>query len=133
MAKKIQNATLENTVPGTEESQLDRLTRQVAEIFGMLEAANNRIAVLEAAAESKAGPKSERAMTEDDARRILALGDLEAAGHKEAAEKLNLSYGQIYSCRKGFTFKQIHKEVEEKLKKAAAEVEEKLEKAAAEV
>lgn len=126
MAKKTQNANSEITVPAeisaTPESQLDCLTRQVAEIFGMLEAANNKIAVLEAAAESKAGPKSERAMTEDDARRILALGDLEAAGHKEAAEKLNLSYGQIYSCRKGFTFKQIHKEVEEKLKKAAAEV-----------
>lgn len=121
MAKKIQNATLENTVPGTDESQLECLTRQVAEIFGMLEAANNKIAVLEAAAESKAGPKSERAMTEDDARRILEMGDLEAAGHKEAAEKLNLSYGQIYSCRKGFTFKQIHKEVEMKLKEAAKE------------
>ena len=122
MAKKTQNATPEISVPETNESQLECLTRQVAEIYGMLEAANNKIAVLEAAAESKAGPKSERAMTEDDARRILALGDLEAAGHKEAAEKLNLSYGQIYSCRKGFTFKQIHKEVEEKLKKAAAEV-----------
>lgn len=86
-----------------------------------LEAAMNRISALEAAAESKAGPKSERSMTDDDARRILALGDLEAAGHKEAAEKLNLSYGQIYSCRKGFTFKHIHKEVEQKLKLAAAE------------
>lgn len=99
---------------------------QVAELANMLkeqlEAATVRIMALESANEAKAGPKSERAMTEDDARRILALGDLEAAGHKEAAEKLNLSYGQIYSCRKGFTFKQIHKEVEMKLKAAAAEV-----------
>jgi len=119
MAKNTKTEAAETSA---NESQLECLTRQVAEIFGMLEAANNKIAVLEAAAEAKAGPKSERSMTDDDARRILALGDLEAAGHKEAAEKLNLSYGQIYSCRKGFTFKHIHKEVEQKLKAAAAEV-----------
>lgn len=96
---------------------------QVAVLANMLQEqlkeATDRIMALEAANEAKAGPKSERAMTEDDARRILALGDLEAAGHKEAAEKLNLSYGQIYSCRKGFTFKQIHKDVEQRLKEAA--------------
>lgn len=119
MAKNTKTEAAETSA---NESQLECLTRQVAEIFGMLEAANNKIAVLEAAAEAKAGPKSERSMTDDDARRILALGDLEAAGHKEAAEKLNLSYGQIYSCRKGFTFKHIYKEVEQKLKAAAAEV-----------
>ena len=123
MAKTTKNANPENTVPGTDGSAT---LEQVAALANMLRdelaAATVRILALEAANEAKAGPKSERAMTEDDARRILALGDLEAAGHKEAAEKLNLSYGQIYSCRKGFTFKQIHKEVEEKLKKAAAEV-----------
>lgn len=117
-----------NTKPVAEVSATDgsATLEQVAALANMLRdelaAATVRILALEAANEAKAGPKSERAMTEDDARRILALGDLEAAGHKEAAEKLNLSYGQIYSCRKGFTFKQIHKEVEEKLKKAAAEV-----------
>lgn len=53
---------------------------------------------------------SQREMTDDDARRILN-GDLKDAKHKEAGEKLNLSYGQIYSCRLGFTFKHIHKEL----------------------
>lgn len=53
---------------------------------------------------------SQREMTDDDARRILN-GDLANLKHKEAAEKLNLSYGQIYSCRLGFTFKHIHKEL----------------------
>ena len=55
------------------------------------------------------GPESAREMTEDDARRIL-LGDLKDASHKVAAETLNLSYGQIYSARKGFTFKTVYQE-----------------------
>ena len=55
------------------------------------------------------GPESERDMTEDDARRIL-LGDMKDVAHKKAAEELGLSYGQVYSARKGFTFKGIYKE-----------------------
>ena len=54
------------------------------------------------------GPESERDMTEDDARRI-SLGDLKDSSHKDAAKALGLSYGQIYSARKGFTFKAIYK------------------------
>lgn len=53
---------------------------------------------------------SQREMTDDDARRIMS-GDLKDAKHKEAGEKLGLSYGQIYSCRLGYTFKHIHKEL----------------------
>lgn len=56
------------------------------------------------------GPASEKVMSEDDARRAM-LGDLKGDSHKEAAEKLGLSYGQIYSARKGFTFKGIYKEM----------------------
>ena len=55
------------------------------------------------------GPDSTREMTEDDARRIL-LGDMKDVAHKKAAEELGLSYGQIYSARKGFTFKGVYKE-----------------------
>lgn len=57
------------------------------------------------------GPKSERTMTDEDARRVIS-GDLKDVSHKAAAETLGLSYGQIYSARKGFTFKPIHKEVQ---------------------
>ncbi len=55
------------------------------------------------------GPDSTREMTEDDARRIL-LGDFKDAAHKDAAKELGLSYGQVYSARKGFTFKGVYKE-----------------------
>lgn len=56
------------------------------------------------------GPASEKVMSEDDARRVM-LGDLKDSSHKEAAELLGLSYGQIYSARKGFTFKPVYKEM----------------------
>lgn len=55
------------------------------------------------------GPKSTRLMTEDDARAII-LGDHAKLSHKEAAAKLGLSYSQIYSCRGGYTFKNITEE-----------------------
>ena len=54
------------------------------------------------------GPDSTRDMTEDDARRAL-IGDLADKSHKDAATELGLSYGQIYSARKGFTFKSVYK------------------------
>lgn len=53
---------------------------------------------------------SGKEMTDDDARRILT-GDLASTKHKDAAEKLGLTYGQVYSCRLEFTFKNIHKEM----------------------
>ena len=52
------------------------------------------------------GPASTRAMSEEDARRIM-LGDLKDTPHKKAAEELGLSYGQVYSARGGYTFKHI--------------------------
>ena len=55
------------------------------------------------------GPKSERAMTDEDAQRVK-FGDLEKVGHKEAASTLGLSYGQIYSCRGGYTFNHVTKD-----------------------
>lgn len=59
------------------------------------------------------GPESERDMNESDARRVL-LGDMKDFSHKQAAQELNLSYGQIYSARKGFTFKAVYKEANSK-------------------
>lgn len=55
---------------------------------------------------------SEKEMTEADALRILN-GDLKDKKHKEAAQELQLSYGQVYSCRLEFTFKPIHKKLKD--------------------
>lgn len=82
-----------------------------AKMNEIIEALNNQ------SAPRDRGPKSERTMTDDDARRVI-MGDLKDVSHKAAAEALELSYGQIYSARKGFTFKPIHKELEKQEKQA---------------
>ena len=80
----------------------------LAELTTLVMTLQARITVLETPKPSS--NTSQREMTDEDARRILN-GDLKDSKHKEAGEKLNLSYGQIYSCRLGFTFKSIHKEL----------------------
>lgn len=57
---------------------------------------------------AKSGDSKE--MTDADARSILN-GDCKDLKHKDAAVKLGLTYGQVYSCRLEFTFKHIHKEL----------------------
>lgn len=52
-------------------------------------------------------------MTDDDARKVI-FGELSTVKHKDAADKLGLTYGQVYSARLGFTFKTIHKEGKDK-------------------
>lgn len=79
----------------------------LAELTSLVLELQARIVALET---PKSTNVSQREMTDDDARRIMN-GDLKDTKHKEAGEKLGLSYGQIYSCRLGYTFKAIHKEL----------------------
>jgi len=81
-----------------------KLKDVVAKLNEVIEALNTK-----PKASRDRGPESTREMTEEDARRIL-LGDLATRNHKDAAKELGLSYGQVYSGRKGFTFKGIYKE-----------------------
>lgn len=83
---------------------------QNAKLADVIAKVNEIVEALNAQPTRDRGPKSERTMTEDDARRVM-IGDLKGCSHKECAELLNLSYGQIYSARKGFTFKPIYKEM----------------------
>lgn len=88
---------------------------KLAEIVEVVKSLEARIVVLEENAKKLAdrrGPKSDREMTDDDARKIMGTGEFASLSHKEAAEKLGLSYAQVYSCRKGFTFKHIAKEIQ---------------------
>ena len=89
-------------------TQLEETQALHIEAIKALEA---KINALEATPVRNRGPKSDRTMTDDDALRCIS-GDLKDASHKQAAETLNLSYGQIYSARKGFTFKPIHKAIQ---------------------
>lgn len=86
----------------------DQVTKMsITELTSLVLDLQARIVVLET---PKTTNSSQREMTDEDARRIMN-GDLKDTKHKEAGEKLGLSYGQIYSCRLGFTFKHIHKEL----------------------
>lgn len=74
------------------------LDQVVAKINELIEASNRR---------RDRGPASRREMTEEDARRVI-LGDLKGSSYNDAAVSLGLSYGQVYSARKGHTFKPIY-------------------------
>lgn len=100
-----------------EKLTLKSLNETISILVNSIEEAHQKIESLEATIVNlkprDRGPASTRQMTEDDARAIM-LGDLKDLSHKEAAAKLGLSYSQIYSCRGGYTFKNI---TEEKLAK----------------
>lgn len=91
--------------------ELETLVGSLLERLTAVEAEQKKIA-------DRRGPKSDREMTDDDARRIMD-GDLAKKTHKDAAETLGLSYAQVYSARKGFTFKHIAKEIAAKKAEAA--------------
>ena len=94
-----------------EKLTLKVLADKIDALIVFANALNDRADIAKSAPVSRSrGPASEKVMSEDDARRAM-LGDLKGDSHKEAAEKLGLSYGQIYSARKGFTFKGIYKEM----------------------
>ena len=97
----LQEQVVETLAKLDEHAKLKDVVAKVNEIIELLNTKPK--------AQRDRGPESTREMTEDDARRIL-LGDLAKVNHKEAAQTLGLSYGQIYSARKGFTFKSVYKE-----------------------
>lgn len=90
-------------------SNVEQVTVQpvtTAELFTMINDLQARIVVLESKVNA---PKPEsKEMTDDHAKRVLN-GDLKEKSHKDAAAALGLTYGQIYSCRLEFTFKNVHK------------------------
>ena len=76
------------------------------ELIAMVLDLQDRVTKLE---QPKSTTSSGKEMTDDNARSVI-FGDLSAVKHKDAADKLGLTYGQVYSARLGFTFKNIHKE-----------------------
>lgn len=51
---------------------------------------------------------TKRNMVDADAYRVLN-GDLKDVNHKDAAERIGLTYAQVYSCRLEYTMKHVHK------------------------
>jgi hypothetical protein len=60
---------------------------------------------------NKSAP-TKRNMTDADALSVLT-GDYKGMPHKDAAEKIGLTYAQVYSARLEFTFKHVHKTLRE--------------------
>lgn len=107
-----------------EKLTLKHLGEKINELIVFANALNDRAEIAAKAApvasvSRNRGPASEKVMSEEDARQVM-LGDLKDDSHKEAAEKLGLSYGQIYSARKGFTFKPVYKEMIDAIKATQA-------------
>lgn len=110
-----------------EKLTLKHLGEKINELIVFANALNDRAEIAAKAApvasvSRNRGPASEKVMSEEDARQVM-LGDLKDDSHKEAAEKLGLSYGQIYSARKGFTFKPVYKEMIDAIKAEQAKQE----------
>jgi hypothetical protein len=53
---------------------------------------------------------TKRNMRDEDALAVLT-GEFREMDHKQAASAIGLTYAQVYSCRLGFTFKHVHKEL----------------------
>lgn len=96
----LQEQVVETLAKLDEHAKLKDVVAKVNEIIELLNTKPK--------AQRDRGPNSTREMTADDATRIMT-GDLKDFSHKDAALELGLSYGQIYSARKGFTFKEIYK------------------------
>lgn len=92
------NTETKNPTTSTEVSEI-KADAKLAEVISAL---NKVITIVNTKRDR--GPTSQREMTEADAKRVIS-GDLKDAKHGKAAEALGLSYGQVYSARKGFTFK----------------------------
>ncbi len=67
---------------------------------------------------SSRGPKSKHEMTEKHAEMILS-GEHKDLSHKDAAAALELSYGQVYSARNGYTFKAVYRKAQKAAEAAA--------------
>jgi hypothetical protein len=77
---------------------------KIAELTLAIGMLTERVTIIEDG--KQRGPKTERPMTDADAFRVK-FGDLKELSHKDAAAELKLSYGQVFSCRGGYTFKHV--------------------------
>lgn len=84
------------------------MTKQIEVTTEMFEELVARVTKLEEIVNKSKGQASTREMTDEDAKSVM-IGECKDLSHKAAAEKLGLSYGQIYSARLGYTFKHIAK------------------------
>lgn len=79
------------------------------ELLKLIKTMDERVTALEQQI-TKPNNQSQKEMTDEHAYQILT-GEYAQLKHNEAAQKLGLSYGQVYSCRGEYTFRHIHKKL----------------------
>jgi hypothetical protein len=96
------------------DAKFDKVTEALTAFGARLEEFGARLDALRAEfdawGEGNKSSPDKRPMTNADARRVMT-GDAKDLDHKTAAEKVGLTYAQVYSCRLEFTFKGVHKEL----------------------
>lgn len=95
------SSVTDSSVPTVELPTVQQLLIRIADL-------QTRIEALETV--PKQQPKEQKEMSDADALAILT-GEFASLKHNEAAQKLGLSYGQVYSCRLEYTFRHIHKDL----------------------
>lgn len=85
-----------------EVTTVEQLQQLITDLTARIEALEQQV--------TKSSSSSQKEMTDEHARNIL-IGECKDLKHNEAAQKLGLSYGQVYSCRLEYTFRHIHKEL----------------------
>jgi hypothetical protein len=99
----------ETQARATTEQRIDELMALVQEIQASVKDISAKLDSAQATS-ARGSRQSQRNMEDDDARKVLT--DLADLDHNEAAKQLNLSYGQVYSCRLGYTFKHIRQDLQ---------------------
>ena len=112
---KPTTASLEAEIKRLSEA-LEKLATEMTELRDTMIASiadvDQRMVALEETlgARNKSAP-TKRSMTNADALKVLTDPAIALLDHKEAAAAVGLTYAQVYSCRKEFTFKHVHKEL----------------------
>jgi hypothetical protein len=101
-ATKVVSAVVPE-VPKTQEIPLSLESLQAR-----IQVLEDKIAAMAAIGRGR-GPISTRGMNKDDAIKIMT-GDMKDRSIKDCAKDLGLSYGQVYSARNGYTFKEQYAE-----------------------
>jgi uracil DNA glycosylase len=95
-----------NTIENTNEEVVSGLKFNKESFAQLIEMVKEQGARIEALESKNQTSSTKREMTIEDARNVI-LGENRDKSHKDAAAALGLSYGQVYSARGGYTFKQV--------------------------
>jgi hypothetical protein len=109
MTSSVKNSSANSsTAPAVEQPTVELPT--VQQLLVRIATLESRIEAMQSVSKSKTS--EQREMTDADALAIIT-GEHAKLSHNKAAEALKLSYGQVYSCRLEYTFRNVWKQIRE--------------------